>query len=301
MYSVGEEGLYLPAYKGSTFRGVFGMALKEVACNCPKGSGHEPYCIYAYLFETALSNTEANHLPRPFILEPPNNEEEYYPPGERIWLGFTLLGGAIQYLPIIIYTLKLLGEKGFGKGKHSAKLVQVFSLNLSGSMESIYKIDSPTICNHFSIYTGSEIIEHFLNKNHKINQCTLHFVTPTRLKYNGQYTDYPEFHIVLRSIVRRITSLYYVHHNGEKQSENWALLFETAENIKLIKSAVRWYDWERYSNRQHQRMKMGGIVGQATYVGDLQLFIPWLILGEYVNLGKNATFGLGKIKIILKH
>ena len=48
-------------------------------------------------------------------------------------------------------------------------------------------------------------------------------------------------------------------------------------------------------------MKLGGIVGTATYSfedSNLEaLFLPWLLVGEYVHIGKGATFGLGSIGI----
>lgn len=56
----------LPAFKGSTFRGVFGVALKKVVCalkhqECPacllRGQ-----CLYARIFETALSLKYLNTL-----------------------------------------------------------------------------------------------------------------------------------------------------------------------------------------------------------------------------------------------
>jgi len=44
-------------------------------------------------------------------------------------------------------------------------------------------------------------------------------------------------------------------------------------------------------------MSMGGLVGRAVYHGAWQEFWPWLALGEWVHVGKNATFGLGKYVI----
>jgi len=58
-----------------------------------------------------------------------------------------------------------------------------------------------------------------------------------------------------------------------------------------------WYDWERYSSRQDRRMKLGGFVGEITYLGDLKDFLPFLLLGSYIHVGKGATFGLGKYRI----
>lgn len=71
-----------------------------------------------------------------------------------------------------------------------------------------------------------------------------------------------------------------------------------SEAIRLVESHIAPYDWERYSNRQRTRMKLGGVVGTATYAGDLAPFLPLLSLGEWLHVGKGATFGLGKYQIL---
>jgi CRISPR/Cas system endoribonuclease Cas6 (RAMP superfamily) len=44
---------------------------------------------------------------------------------------------------------------------------------------------------------------------------------------------------------------------------------------------------------------MGGMVGEITYQGELQEFIPLIHYAEEVHLGKATTFGLGQIQVII--
>jgi CRISPR/Cas system endoribonuclease Cas6 (RAMP superfamily) len=46
-------------------------------------------------------------------------------------------------------------------------------------------------------------------------------------------------------------------------------------------------------------MKLGGIIGEVVYEGDLTNFVPLLKIGELTHIGKNTTFGLGKYEVIL--
>ncbi|HDM76347.1 MAG TPA: CRISPR system precrRNA processing endoribonuclease RAMP protein Cas6, partial [Deltaproteobacteria bacterium] len=68
-----------------------------------------------------------------------------------------------------------------------------------------------------------------------------------------------------------------------------------AEAVETVNSELKWFDWKRYSNRQDQAMLMGGIIGSVTYRGDLGEFVPFIDFCSRVHLGKQTTFGLGKI------
>jgi len=125
------------------------------------------------------------------------------------------------------------------------------------------------------------------------------FLTPTRLKYENQLTTDCEFHVFFRNLVRRIALLDYFHCGGEFPPERREFV-DRARAVETVASDLRWVDWERYSNRQQTRMRLGGFVGQVTYRGDFIDFLPYLLLGTYTHVGKGATFGLGGYEIIQK-
>ena len=310
IYEAGPDGLELPPYKGATFRGSFGHVFREVACTCRHGergfaSKHLDHCAYGYIFETApldgaevLVNNES--IPRPFLLEPPNDMRTYYAPGERFTLGFTLFGKGIEYLPYFIYVLDVMGLQGFGKGRKHAKLRQVFTIDKHGDwLKSIYHANERLIRNDFSPITGEDIFNSKMESDPQT--CHIHFISPARLKYEGEFVSMPEFHMILRSACRRITALLYFHQDELKLEFDFYRFFQQAEQeITCINANVEWTSWERYSNRQKQRLKIGGIVGKAIYKGDFKPYLPWLKLAEWCNIGKNPVFGLGSVKVIFK-
>jgi len=44
-------------------------------------------------------------------------------------------------------------------------------------------------------------------------------------------------------------------------------------------------------------MKLGDFVGDIVFAGNLNEFLPYIKMCEFLNVGKNSTFGLGKYKI----
>jgi hypothetical protein len=120
----------------------------------------------------------------------------------------------------------------------------------------------------------------------------------TRIKYEDNFAGKIEFHMLIRSLLRRLSSLAYFHH-GEELILDFTGLIERANEVKLIEDRMRWVDWERYSSRQEGKLNMGGVVGLAVYEGDLAEFVPLLRLGELVHVGKGAVFGMGKYELTI--
>jgi hypothetical protein len=126
----------------------------------------------------------------------------------------------------------------------------------------------------------------------------LHFLTPTRLKHNGRFVETaPAFHIVIRTLLRRVSSLSYFH-AGQRWDTDYRGWIERAGQVETIASDVQWADWERYSSRQRRRMNLGGIVGRVTYAGEITPFLPLLRLGELIHVGKGVVFGNGRYEIV---
>ena len=129
---------------------------------------------------------------------------------------------------------------------------------------------------------------------------TLLFLTPLRIKEKGDLVVNLTFPTLIARLMERMNVLSYLYCGGSAPEENQALLKE-ARNIKLKAKSLRWYDWERYSNRQKRRMKMGGLIGAISFCGHLSPFMPYLLLGQYIHVGQGTTFGLGRYEIVRRN
>jgi hypothetical protein len=129
------------------------------------------------------------------------------------------------------------------------------------------------------------------------DQLTLRFLTPTRIKYQDRYTAQPAFHVLVRSLLRRITALSHVHCGASWGGDPRALI-GLAEQIEAAHTNLRWVEWDRFSGRQQQCVPLGGFVGAVTYRGDLAPFRALLALGAIVHVVKATVFGHGRYQIL---
>lgn len=299
---VAEEPLILPTYKGSTFRGGFGHALRKTVClmkdkDCPDCLLYSK-CVYSYIFETppppdSKIMRKYPEVPHPFLIIPPLERKHSYHVGEKADFGLILIGKAIDYLPYFIFTFEELGKIGIGKEKGKFSLTEVYSINSEQKETLIYEATQRKLLSLFCVrFPFKENSDH-LEKE----AIGLKFLTPVRLKYEGSIGNQLEFHVLIRNLLRRISTLAYFHCEEDHSTIDFKGLIEKAKEVKIAKNDLRWYEWERYSSRQDTKMSMGGFVGHVTYQGDLTEFLLWLKAGELVHVGKGTTLGLGKFRV----
>ncbi|HDH12655.1 MAG TPA: CRISPR system precrRNA processing endoribonuclease RAMP protein Cas6 [Nitrospirae bacterium] len=297
-----QEPLILPSYKGSTLRGGFGNAFKRIVCaikskECTDCILKEK-CIYSYVFETPPpSDTKImrkyTSAPHPFIIEPPPEKKRGYTPEDELIFGLTLIGKAIDYLPYFIYTFDELGKMGIGRGRGKYELKEVRS---GAEDKVIYSSDTKTLRTFKTDILSFNSV--FTNTNtYKPKSLTLNFLTPARIIYKKHLILDLEFHILIRNLLRRLSLLCYFHCGGDTSGWDFKGIIETAQDIKVKKRNLKWYDWERYSSRQETKMKMGGFVGEITFEGNIEPFMPLIKAGEVLHVGKGTGFGLGRYEI----
>ncbi len=292
---IAKDYLSLPLYKGSTFRGGFGNTFKRIVCigrnkDC-ETCLLKNRCIYIYIFETPPPVDTAimrkyKTAPHPFVIEPSEDTKTVFEPGEKLSFGLLLIGRAMDSIPYFIYTFEELGNSGIGKGRGRYILEDV---SVAGdNPESVYSVSDKKLKGAIQ---PQRIPEHGGRNG---NLLTIFFLTPTRIVYEERLTEKPEFHILIRNLLRRIAHLSYFHCGGDPSGFDFIGVIDRAMKISVKEKNLQWYDWERYSARQDARMKLGGFVGDVTFEGDMGEFIPYLRAGEAVHVGKGTSFGLGR-------
>lgn len=295
-----QQPLALPDYAGSLLRGQFGAALRNVACmtrapTCP-GCPLVQTCPYTRIFEAppppkgAHTLQDFSQIPNPYVMEPPT-------PGARVldaddWLQFhmVLVGHAVDQLALIIFALQRALAQGLTRQRAPADLLRVDWLDAQGSAHPVWTNEQPTLAEH----PGTLRIP---PAPASADGITLNIHTPLRLQQQGRPLGLGQLtpRALVAALARR-TALLMEFHAGQS---GWG---EAARHVTHLSESLtdardlHWFDWTRYSSRQQQEMTLGGVLGRWTLHGSTDALAelwPWLWLGQWVHIGKNATMGLG--------
>jgi len=311
--------MVLPPYKGGVFRGVFGAALRRLVCvvrdsDCPACILREK-CLYPALFDPHPPPDFAHaakfrKAPRPFVLNPPLTNRQVFYPGDLLAFDLTLIGPALEALPYFIHLFHEQGRRGLGRERGRFVLQQVDQIKEREA--ALVYIGNTRTFHSFSPERGPL---HYPDDDF-VNQITLEFLTPLRLKEKRDLVTTLTFPLLFERLMQRLNLLAAFYGDDserttvlERQSvgstqtgegnywKNLPKFLKLAGQTTTSYYNLSWYDWERFSHYKKMSMKFGGLVGRVTYSGPLGPLMPYLRLGSVVNVGQATTFGLGSYRL----
>lgn len=295
-----EDKIVLPQNPGTCLRGAFGYSFRRIICYEPKQDCFicqlKLKCPYTQVFETFVPEwskrlSKNRESVRPFIIKPPLEEKREYTKEDVFKFRLVLVGKALDYLPYFVVCFKELGFLGLGKNRGTFSRLKIFSLDeFKGEREEIYSSDKNLIKNKFFFLTFPDFEKRA--KSIKGDEITLHFLTPVVIKSEGKISRVPEFHQIVKRLRDRVNALSYFH-CGEPLEIDFKGFGERAEKIRIKKCNIHWKRARRFSTRRGLPHDLSGFVGRVTYEGEVEEFLPFLFLGEYIHVGKYATFGNG--------
>lgn len=291
--------IIFPRYAGSAWRGAFGHALKHTVCvtrlrNCCQCLLWRS-CAYSYLFETpppqgASMLRKYPAAPHPFLIHPEATNARRYAAGEEFSADLTLIGRANAQLPYVIHAWRKMGQTGIGAGRGRFTLEAVSQLVSSEGWQEVYR-DGGTLA------AQPPLVPPAISRPE--GRCALVLETPVRIQHRERLMGVEEFSFqgLLAALLRRLSLLSYFHGPGPLQAD-FRTLVDQAGGVRALETDLVWYDWERYSNRQQTRMRMGGLLGRVVFDSHaLAPFWPWLAAGQAVHVGKGTVMGLGRYRI----
>ncbi len=192
----------------ATLRGGFGVVFKQVCGGLKTSQSAQVQDVYSFVFDTPVSkDTRMMHkypfCPHPFVFSLYTNNKTVSHNERTIKL--TIIGSVIKYTPYFVYAIKELGKVGLGKNRIHFDIQDV-----TDSQGAILYADGQWYDkNEYTIIDDAAIT--CLNTFDNPERISIHFLSPCRMKYEGRFTDQIEFHVLIRTLLRRISLLAYFH------------------------------------------------------------------------------------------
>jgi len=301
------QGGQLPRFLGSTLRGALMATFRKMVCvthlpecppcllrfQCPYPRFFEPFASPDHPFAARL-----REMPRPFALEvpPPSDAPLNFRQGDSFVFRVVLWHDAATFLSyLVVATQRMLGQ-GLGKGeKVHATLRRVIAEEKDGKEQLVYDASEGLVRMDFPKVAAQEVMA--ASSPRRVRRLIVHFLTPVRIDIDKKLQNPLTFPALIKAANERGRALFWAYERTEPPWDGKKLLRE-AEKVVTVADEQTWLDLTRFSRRQKERLKIGGIVGWATFEGDdLRPFLPLLRLMEWVHIGKLATMGLGQISV----
>jgi CRISPR-associated endoribonuclease Cas6 len=231
-------------------------------------------------------------------------EMRRYGPGETLQFGITLFGSIVQLLPYLMLSINMLEAAGLGqrlsenhgqRGRFHIMLVENYN-PVTAERRTLYEKGQQL----FQVPTISVTEQDICKRAEQLpdDRVTLTFLTPTRIVQREHLLRRALFAPIMHRLLERLMALENAYGEGASMTmeELWALV-EQAEQIECIEDCTRWSDVKSYSNRQRRFTPIGGLVGKATFAGNLAQFREYLLWGELIHIGKSCVKGDGWYRI----
>lgn len=290
---------------GSAVRGAVAGALWERFCankaaptcaDCPLMA----VCPVAALLAPMRDEEQkgSDQRPRPYVTRPPRDGARTYAPGEPLQFGLALFGTAAALYPYVVMAAHELERGGLGLrlpengGRRGAlRLSAIAAVNpLTGERQTLYTGDGGQV-RQPGLAVDAAAVRAFA-ATLPPDRLTLHLHTPMRLIEQERLLKRIALRPLIQRLMRRLDDLAIAYGDGPLGIDFRALL-AVAEGAQVVEDRTRWVDVVSVSHRHGRRTPIGGLVGSATFAGDLGPLRELLVWGSLVHVGKNCVKGDG--------
>jgi len=247
------------------------------------------------------SQTDPVAVRRVYSLAGPQPPLDVLAPNQPFQFTITLFGDGFRFLPYFVLAASTMGDTGVGPGRGKFEIVSIQAVNpLTGTSHAILKAGEKVVRPQALPVGWDEaqaVAKHYPNEG----DVRVRFLSPTRLIDSDHTAKAPDFAIFFRRLLKRIDDLSQQHSGGKQRPpEEVAELHTLADQVRLVEQSTEWIEFWGPSGRTGRSTPMGGLVGFAVYRSKhWDQLLPWLLLGQGVQVGKLTAKGNGVFQVDL--
>lgn len=294
-----EESIPFPAYSGTLWHAVIGKALHGISCIVPQGDCQHclltAQCDYPILFKGVKFNgsTKMQHypsIPVPHIIRVQHPHAHTVNAQQSFSIEVILIGQRNDKLGRLIHAMQTVAANGFRNARKKAQLLHVVQLNASG-LDQMLALDQPN--------TPQSVASLPVIPPLSTQQLRLTLLNPFRPTGKAIRSTTFLLDKLIMGLIRRISLLQYFY-TGVSLDEDFLALKAHAEQLPVLAQTMQWHYHETLAKRRNQHRQ--GYAWSGSIDIDLshhehQALWPYLYIGQWLHVGKNASMGFGRYEL----
>lgn len=284
-----EEAFNFGPTPGSSLRGALYGALTTMYDTHQQPRDRDDLLTNPVGWLLSLEDEEASggkDVPRPFAIRPPLDDNT-----RDTTFGLAFYGKATKTVPVVLTALPLMGQHGIGRGRQPFTVEAIHAVDpLSGHKTTIVDQDGQT-AESLPRPPGNAAYEQHAAAL-PTDALTVHFLTPTRIVQGGSLVHKPHFRAWFHRLIGRVRTISELYTDDPVWVPFKDLLAQ-ADAVKIVDDQTRWVEGWSGSRRDGRVKPLGGFTGTVTYRGDLGPLLPYVLLGQALQVGKNTVKGGG--------
>ncbi len=318
-----QSTVELNEHQGSAIRGALFHALRNRFCGNREVEECAACllvatCPVAFLVSTLDPQSDRGRdIPRPFTIQPPlpgsGQPREQgdrlffrYEAGESLEFGLTLYAQALQLFPYVVLAVNEFERGGIGRktrqedGRWRRGRLAVREIRaenpLTGERQPVLHAGDKMVQVPDIPITHQQITDYVLRITHHVPRLTLHFLTPTRIVERGHLLKPETFHFrpLFQRLMERLEALSRAFCDTPLVFDDPKGLIAAADRVRVVENHLHWEEVRSYSTRRRAESPISGIIGRVVLeADDWSPFLPWLIWGQFTQVGKDAVKGNG--------
>ncbi len=268
---------------------------------------HAAVCPACWLL---AAQTDPGAARRVYSLAGPQPPLDVLAAGQPFEFTITLFGEGFRFLPYFVLAASAMGDTGVGPGRGRFEIVSIHAVNpLTGASRAILaegeKVVRPTALpvgwENARAAAQAQVRNACAERSRSDADIRVRFLSPTRLIESESLVKAPDFGIFFRRLLERVDELSKQHNGGERRPpEEVTELYALADQVRLVECSTQWIDLWGPSGRTGRDTPMSGFVGSAVYRSKhWEKLLPWLLLGQGVQVGKLTSKGNGVFQVDL--
>jgi hypothetical protein len=285
---VGDDRFQLGTTPGSALRGALYEAL-SIMYDTHQDALRDDISLnpVAWLLRLEDDNfSGGKDVPRPLAVRPPTENN-----ASKMTFSTTFYGRAYHTIPMVISAIPMMGQLGIGRKRTKFVLKNVETVDpLTGKSLELINEAGETVGSLLKA-PSSQHYQQFaelLNPSH----IDINFITPTRIVESKRVCHQPLFRPWFQRLLERIYTISKIYADTPLWIPFGDLL-QIADTIKIVENNTTWYESSSMSRRDGLTKPLGGFIGLVRYEGNFTSLLPYILLGQGAQVGKNTIKGCG--------